>query len=71
MSANQDKLSNFAKKSRNRHRSNLSLPGLYCYHFLLLALQESGTRKVLLGPLLNNTDSKSHGCINTIYIHCW
>jgi hypothetical protein len=34
----------------------LSCQHLYCYRFLLFALNESGTRKGLLGPWLNNTE---------------
>ena len=52
-----EQLSNFIKKSRNRHCNCfqgclLSTLRLYCSHFLPFILHESGTRKALLGPWL-------------------
>ena len=54
-------LPNVTEVSRNNCLSNnfqwysLSNQHLYCYHFLLFAQHESGTRKVSLGPWPNNT----------------
>jgi len=53
---------NFTEKSTKNHCSArfqgcpLSCPQLYFTCFLPFALYESGTRKALLGPSINNTE---------------